>query len=62
MKMPRYFKPIEIDQLVEKVEKAVRAYDDEDEYSRYHCWKDLTPQIKKDLSKCNFDLENVAEG
>ena len=59
MKMPRYFKSIGVDQLIEKVEKAVKAYGG-NKYSRY-CWKDLTPQIKKDLSKCNFDMENVAE-
>jgi hypothetical protein len=55
--MPRYFQRLTIDQLSNRVEKAVDACGED----RYYVWKQLTPQVKKDLSKCDFDLENVGE-
>lgn len=55
--MPRYFQRLTIDQLSDIIEDAVDVCGED----RYHCWRDLTPQIKKDLSKCDFDLENVGE-
>lgn len=56
--MPRHFNELlTIDGLADKIENAVDNYSG----SRYHCWKELTPQVKRDLSKCNFDLENVGE-
>ncbi len=55
--MPRFFARLTVDQLSDKVVEAVEACS----VSGHHCWKELTPQIKKDLSKCNFDMENVGE-
>ena len=49
---------ISIEDLTEKIDTALSNYRDLNipEYRRY---KDLTPRIKKDLAKCDFDLENV---
>lgn len=59
--MPRYFVPITEEELKEKVEKELDNHD-EIEYveDRVDYLNILTKQIEKDLSKCQFDTENVA--
>jgi len=55
--MPRHFVRISEEELAKKIENAYQKAD-----GGYHCWRDLTGQVEKDLSKCEFDLENVATG
>ncbi|RJQ27110.1 hypothetical protein C4577_02195 [Candidatus Parcubacteria bacterium] len=52
--MPRYFGEISPDGLRKKVEEAKEKY-------KSHL-KDLTPQVEKDLSKVQFDTENLEDG
>ena len=50
--MPRYFVPITVEELTAKINAA---YNDDTYTSIF----DITPQVKKDLSKVQFDLENI---
>ena len=58
--MARYFAPITKDELKQKID-ALHPTEDEDEdgYRDYRVIKWLTPDIEKDLSKVEFDTENV---
>lgn len=51
--MPRYFEPVSIDKLREKIEGVCDGLGDD------YCLGRLTPTIKKDLSKVSFDTENL---
>ncbi len=59
--MPRYFKSISEKELVIKIGIQKRKCCDgvNEEWDDY-LWKELTPQINKDLSKVDFDFENIA--
>ena len=52
--MSRYFEPIAVDELKNKVE-ACRVKDEWVDYRR------LTPTIEKDLDKVQFDTENITD-
>jgi len=53
--MSRYFERLTAEELDNKIEEAVKATG----LRRERSWKSLTPQVRKDLLKCRFDLENV---
>ena len=70
--MSRYFVKISQDELKAKIEKALQSHEDfeaDDEEDggpglhnmncSLYLLKYLTPQIEKDLKKCEFDTENV---
>lgn len=52
IKMARYYVPITIDELREKIEKIV-------EENKCRDYRFLTPKIEKDLRKVNFSTENI---
>jgi hypothetical protein len=85
--MPRYFKPINKEDLIQKILEAAAARnliekhllelemgetvplgsEGDPEVSQlmsisHYSWKDLTARVKEDLSKIEFDLENVFIG
>lgn len=55
--MARYFKKISQEQLKDKIDAAKEKRN----FCSQYDWKTLTPQIEKDLDKCQFDCENVTE-
>lgn len=55
--MSRYFEKITEQQLYNKIEETLKLHGN----NRKRGWKNLTPQVRRDLSKCNFDTENLDE-
>lgn len=51
--MPRFYTPIPLQQLVDKIEQI----NDSEGYS--HNIRKFTPQVEKDFKKVNVDIENV---
>lgn len=61
----RKAKKITIDELKKQLQKAMEKHPDynpeEKRLDNRYAWKELTPTIEKDLSKVNFDMENVMD-
>ena len=60
--MPRYFVPETEDSLRARLIDALTnhdEYEDGDDFNGFSYIRSLTPQIEKDLAKCQFDTENV---
>ncbi len=56
--MPRYFTFVSEEELRIKITNSVIEDEDHDLYDPIH-YKNLTPTVEKDLSKVEFDTENI---